>query len=167
MHSEIPEFAEMYNRRERIRYVATGLALFCMAFLLWTLWLLPAFTAFAATAHCRSVFGIAGTTLLWYGIFVAGPTFLALVFACMQGPLSLRILRDGRSPPIGAKVFRSTRIKRGAAARRDAYIKLLVIIPYLAISIWGFFQAELLSQQSQLKHPACTANYSCMDASCK
>jgi hypothetical protein len=157
MVSDLLEFAEEYSFRERVRLLSVGLVVGGVFVLLWKLWLLPEFIAFAASAHCRNVFSIPGTTVLWYGLCVGLPLLFALVFGCMQGRHGLRILRDGQCPPIGAKVLRRTLIKRGAAARRVGYLNLLVFTPFLAIAIWGFFQAETLSQ---LKHPACTANYS-------
>jgi|SRR5579859_2360740 len=157
MKSELPEFAQEYSFRERVRLGTVGLVIGGVLVLLWKLWLLPEFTAFAASAHCRNVLGIAGTTVLWYGLFVGFPLFLALVLACTEGQHGVKILHDRQSPPIGAKVLRPTRIKRGAAARRAGYLRLLAFIPFVAIAIWGFFQAESLSRQSQLIHPACTA----------
>ena len=160
MERELPEFAEEYSFRERVRLAAIGLAIGGVFVLLWKLWLLPEFTAFAASAHCRSVLGIAGASILWYGLFVGFPLSLAVVFGCIEGRHGLKILRDGQSPPIGVKVLRPTRIKRGAAARRIGYLYLLAFTPLVAIAAWGFFQAKSLSQLSQLKHPACMANYS-------
>lgn len=157
MKTELPEFAEEYSFRERVRLCAVGLVIGGVFVLLWKLWLLPAFAAFAASAHCRSVFAMAGTTVLWYGLFVGFPLFLALVFACVEGRHGVKILHDGQSPPMGVKVLRPTRIKRGAAARRVGYLRLLAFTPFVAIAIWGFFQAESLSQRSQLAHPACAA----------
>jgi hypothetical protein len=158
MKIELPEFAEEYSFRERVRLCAVGLVVGGVFVLLWKLWLLPAFAAFAASAHCRSVFGMAGTTVLWYGLFVGFPLFLALVLACTEGRRGVKILRDGQSPPMGVKVLRPTRIKRGAAARRVGYLRLLAFTPFVAIAIWGSFQAESLSQRSQLAHPTCAGN---------
>lgn len=158
MKSELPEFAEEYSFRERVRLCTVGLIVGGVLVLMWKLWLLPAFTAFAASAHCRSVLGIAGTTVLWYGLFVGFPLFLALIFACMEGRHGVKILNDGQSPPIGSKVLRPTRIKRGAAARRAGYLRLVAFTPFVVIAIWGFFQAESLSQRAQLVHSVCTAN---------
>lgn len=160
MKSELPEFAEEYSFRERIRLCAAGLVIGGVFVLLWKLWLLPAFAAFAASAHCRSVFGMAATAVLWYGLFVGFPLFLALVFICVEGRRGVRILHDGQSPPMGVKVLRPTRIKRGAAARRVGYLRLLAFTPFVVIAFGGFFQAQSLSQRSPSVHPACTANSS-------
>jgi hypothetical protein len=160
MMSELPEFAEEYNLRERVRLLVVGLAFACAFVLPWKLWLLPAYTSFVASADCLSVFGIAGSAVLWYGLFVGLPLIVALVVACMEGRYGLKILRDGQCPPVGVKVLRRTRIKRGAAARRAGYLNLFAFTPLLAIAVWGFFQAEWLSKMSPLKHPACTANNS-------
>jgi hypothetical protein len=160
MVNEFPEYAEEYSSRERVRLAAVGLVTGGVFVLLCELWLLPAFSAFAASAPCRSVFGIPATAILWYGLFVGLPLSLALVLACMEGRHGLKILRDGQSPPTGFKVLRRTRIKRGVAARRIGYLRLFAFAPFMAIATWGAFQARSLSKPSQLKHPACTANYS-------
>ncbi|MBD8879112.1 hypothetical protein IHE49_01300 [Rhodanobacter sp. 7MK24] len=160
MMSELPEFAEEYSFHERVRMLVRCLVIGGTFILLWKLWLLPTFTAFAATAQCRSVFGVPGTDVLWYGLFVVFPLFLALVFGFIEGRHGLKILRDGQSPPIAAKVLRPTRIKRGPAARRAGYLYALAFMPFVGIAIWGYFQAASLSRMSHSKHPVCTANHS-------
>jgi hypothetical protein len=160
MENNFQEFAEEYSFRERVRMAARGLAIAAAFILLWKLWLLPAITAFAASAHCRSVLGARGTDVLWYGLAVGLPLFLAFVVACMEGRQGLKILRDNQFPPIGAKVLRRTRIKRGPAARRIGYLHLFAFTPFVAIAIWGYFQAIELSKITASKHPSCTANYS-------
>ncbi len=153
-----PEFAEEYSFAERVRLICVGVAIGGAWVLAWKLWLLPWFDAFVESAPCRSVFGISGLTVLWHGLFVGLPLVLACFFACMEGRRGLKILREGQSPPIGDKVLRPTRIKRGAAARRSGYFHLFAFTPLLVVAIWGSFQAASLSAQSPLKHPACTAS---------
>jgi hypothetical protein len=158
--TDLPEFAEEYTLPERIRLCVAGSVVGGALVLSWKLWLLPWFHAFAESAPCRSVFGFSASAVLFYGLFAGFPIFLAGVFACMEGRRGLKILRDGQSPPVGAKVLRPTRIRRGAAARRIGYLNLLFFVPFLAIAVWGFFQAKSLSRLPQQKHPTCMANYS-------
>ena len=155
MADELPEFAVEYSLRERIWLVGCYLTVAGTFALLWKLWLLPALSSFVATAACRSVFGFPGTTALLYGSFVGLPLLAALLVASTLGFRGWRILRDGQSPAIGAKVFRSTRIKRGAAARRIGYLHLLAFTPLLVIAIWGTFTANSLSEKWQVKHHVC------------
>ena len=156
--TDLPEFAEQYTFPERIRMCVVGSIVGGVLVLSRKLWLLPWFGAFVESAPCRSVFGISAVAVLWYGLFVGFPIFCAGVIACMEGRRGLKILRDGQAPPIGVKVLRPTRINRGAEARRIGYLNLLLFAPFLAIAVWGFFQAESLSNLSQHKHAASTAS---------
>jgi|GEM_PF-502133 len=156
--TDLPEFAEEYTVRERVRICVLGLVVGGVFVMSWKLWLLPRFGAFVASAPCRSVFGVSAVAVLWYGVFVGLPVLCAVPLACIEGRRGLKILRDGQSPPKGAKVLRPTRIKRGAAARRIGYLSLLSFVPLLAVAAWGFFQAESLSRLSQHKPPTCAAN---------
>jgi hypothetical protein len=154
MVSELPEFAEEYGFRERIRLLVVGIVAGGAFILVFKLWLLPAFVAFAASAHCRSVFRMSGTYVLLYGLFVGLPILVCLILGGMRIPLGLKILRDGQYPPIGVRVSRRTRIRRGATARRIGYLNLLVFTPLLVLAVWGYFQVDALAQ---LKRPACAA----------
>jgi hypothetical protein len=157
MASELPEFAEEYGFRERVRLALFGLATGAAIILAFKLWLLPAFIGFLATARCQSVFGMPGSMVISYSLFVGLPVLLALVFAFVGGIHGLRILRDGQCPPIGAKVLRRTRIRRGVAARRVGYLSLLLFAPFLALAIWGLFQSGTLAE---LIHQACAGDSS-------
>jgi hypothetical protein len=157
MVSELPEFAQEYDFRDRVRLVLLGLAIGAAVILPFKLWLLPAFVAFAASGKCQSVFGMPGSMLISYGLFVGLPLSFALVLAGMGGRNGFKILRDGQYPPIGVKVLRRTRIRRGAAARRIGYLNLLMFTPFLALAIWGLFQSETLAE---LIHQTCAADVS-------
>lgn len=156
--NEPVEFAEEYSFAERVRLICVGVPVGGVWILAWKVWLRPWLDAFVESAPCRPAFGISGVTVLWYGLFVGLPLLLACILACMEGRRGLRILRDGQSPPIGQKVLRPTRIRRGAAARRSGYLHLFAFTPLLVVAIWGSFQAASLSAPSRLKHPACPAS---------
>lgn len=155
MVDELPEFAELYTFRERVRMAVCGAVIGAAVILSWKLWLLPAFKAFIASAPCRTLLGVSGTSLLWYGLFVGLPLSSACILGLIYGHYGLRILRDGQAPPVGAKVLRPTRIRRGAAARRIGYLCLLAPTPLLAIAVWGYFAAQSLPHG--LNHAKCTA----------
>ncbi|HET6804961.1 MAG TPA: hypothetical protein VFH59_05890 [Frateuria sp.] len=141
-----PEFAETYTRAERIRFALAGLVLGALGLAVWKLWMLPWVAGFADTAPCRAVFGVRGTTALWFGLFVGLPALLAALFAVALGRPGLAVLREGRYPPRGTKVFQPTRVRHGAAARWIGYLHVLAWTPLLAMAIWGYGQAAALSR---------------------
>ena len=163
MNGELPEFAEEYGLRERVRLILTYSVIGGVFILAGKFWLLPAFSEFVATAPCRSVFGLPAVSVVLYGLLVGLPFLIALTVGCIFGWYGYRVLHDDQAPPTGVKVLRRTRIKRGRAARLVGYFYLFAFVPALALAGWGCFTARSLSQQSQqwqLKHPGCTANYS-------
>lgn len=155
-----PEFAEQYSAAERIRFVAFGAI--TGAVLIWTgkFWLFPWLREFAASAQCRTVFGSNGATVLWYGVFVGLPFFVAIVVACTVSRRGFKILRDGQVPPLGEKVFRKIQVRRGGQAKLVGYLHAIAFVPLVAISLWGCVQAAALSEQALQKSTSCTANHS-------
>ena len=75
----------------------------------------------------------------------------ALVVLATAGRRGYRILREGRTPPTGEKVFRPTRIRRGRSARLAGRVQLLAFIVPLALAAWGAGQAEPLARQAQAR----------------
>jgi hypothetical protein len=140
-----PGFAQTYSRGERIRFVLVGAVLGALGLAVWKWWVLPWIAGFPASAPCRTVFGANGATVLWFGLFVALPLLFAALSAIGLGRPGLAVLREGRYPPDGVKVFRPVRIRRGAAARWIGYLHVLACAPFLAIAIWGYGQAVALS----------------------
>ena len=153
--NEPSEFAEEYTFRERASLAARGIVVGGLVVLASKLWLLPAFDAFVATAPCRIVLGVSGSTLLWYGLFVGLPLLAFAFLFVAQGRQGLRILRESRFPPAGEKVLRRTRIRRGAAARRIGYLYLFVSTPLIALALWGCIQARTLAHEMQVGGSAC------------
>jgi hypothetical protein len=155
MKDDTADFAEEYTVRERVRLAARGIALGGLAILAWKLWLLPEFEAFVGSAPCRALFGANGTTVLWYGLFAGLPLLVLALLGLTHGRRGVRILRDGQFPPIGEKVLRRTRIRRGSAARRIGCIHLFTLVPAIAFVIWGGFQAHRFARGFQPMDPAC------------
>jgi hypothetical protein len=142
-----PEFAEEYTKVERLRFVALGVVGGTAVVLASKFWLLPWLRAFAASAPCRKVMGIDGVTFLWHALFIGIPLFAGAVVGLTMGRHGYRVLRDGQTPPRGAKVFIPTLVKRGAGARLSGYAHLLAFVPFLLLAIWGRDQAAGLSAQ--------------------
>jgi len=156
--NKLPEFAEEYSKAERIRFITLGLIAGAVLISASKLWLFPWIGAFAASAPCRTVFGLAGTTVLWYSLFAGLPLQGAVLVACTFGPRGYQILRDAQVPPLREKVFRPTRIKRGAQARLVGYLHVLAFAPFLALTVWGCVEAAALSKQGKLQPATCTTD---------
>lgn len=149
-----PEFAETYSRGERIRFALIGIVVGALALGAWKLWALPWIAGFADAAPCRSVLGINGATVLWFGLFVGLPMLFAIVLAIEPGRHGFAILRDGQYPPRGAKTLRPIRIRLGTSARWIGYLHVLACVPFMAIALWGYGQAAALSRmKSTIKCP--------------
>jgi len=136
------EFAEEYSRRERIRIVVFGIIAGAALVAAGKIWFFPWLHAFSATAACRTVLGLSVAAVLSYGLFAGLPMSVAFVIGLSFGRRGLRILKEGRVPPSGEKVFRPTRIKRGARAKQAGLLQILAVVPPFALALWGLFQAE-------------------------
>jgi hypothetical protein len=154
-----PEFAEQYSTTERIRFVVVGAASGALLAGAGTYWLFPWLREVSASAQCRTLFGNNGATLLLYGLFVGVPLVAALVIACTFGRRGFRILRDGQLPPLREKSFRPTRIRRGSSARRIGHLHVMAFMPFIAIALWGCFQATALSRQAAHTTIGCAADH--------
>ncbi|MDD5277155.1 MAG: hypothetical protein PHR16_13860 [Methylovulum sp.] len=150
--NEFPEFAEEYTPIERARIFVTGLISGCLVVAVSKLYFFPWLNVFANSAHCRTVFGFDGLTVLWYGLFVGIPFSCVLLVGSAIGYRGYKILRDHQTPPNGEKVMRPTRIIRGSKAKIAGYLHLMAFFPFFVISIWGGFQASAMSKQAQIKN---------------
>ena len=153
----VEEFSEEHTNAERIRFVALGTLAGALVVAVCKLWFFPWLSAFSASAPCRSVFGFSGSAVLAHGLFVGMPLFAALLVIVTLGRRGLRIVREGRVPTSGEKVFRRTRIQRGAKAKIIGYAHVFAATPMLALSIWGTYQAETFARLSDRKPSACEA----------
>jgi hypothetical protein len=158
--TEQPDFAEQHTTAERIRLLVIGGLIGGLIVLLFESLLFPWFREFAASAPCRNIFGIEGLTVLWYGVFVGIPLHFAILVGLVFGWRGYKVLRDDQFPPIGEKVYRPTRIRRGPRARLIGYLHYSVPVLFLALSIWGAFAAAELSTMNQPSVAKCTANHS-------
>lgn len=139
------DYAELYTRAERVRFVGIGLAVHAVLFVLWTSWGLPWWEAFAERAPCVEFAGIDGVTLLFHALFVGLPLLMTLAFMLLISRRGLRILRDQQVPYRGEKVFRPTRIRRGRIARLIGWAHVLSPLPFVIFTAWGASQAATLS----------------------
>jgi hypothetical protein len=150
-----PEFAEEYTVRERVRFVLLGVLIGALLVAACKLWFFPWLKEFSAVAPCRTVFGVNGLTVLWYGLFVGLPLHAAVLVGVTSGWRGYKVLRDGQCPPVGERVFRPTHIRRGSAARRIGYWHLGACLPLLALALWGGLQASDMARASRTQISSC------------
>jgi hypothetical protein len=141
------EYAPEYSPAERVRFVGFGLAAGALVLAACQLWLFPLLREFSASAPCRSVFGFSGLAVLFHGMFVGIPGVAAALVGLLVGRRGAKVLRQGRHPPAGEKVFRRTLVVRGAKAKVLGWVQLLAALPVLGLAAWGAFQAQALLDQ--------------------
>jgi hypothetical protein len=154
------ELVPEYNRTERLRFCATGLAVMFVLFLAFRYWFFPWLAGFSANAHCQTVLGVNGTVALFYGLFVGVPAISGLLAAVIFGRRGLKVIQEGRTPPSGEKVFRPTAIVKGTRAMLIGYAQLLAFVPLIVLAVWGSFQAKELSTQAERPLAQQTSNSS-------
>ena len=157
MHEPV-EYAEEATKAERARHVVVGLAVGAVSVTVGKLWLFPLFQEFANTAHCRVIFGFSGIDVLFFGVFVGVPLLPALLLLAAFAPRGYKTIRFSRFPPEGEKVFRPTRIRRGAKAKAIGYLHILAPLSLFLIAIWGIPQAKSIIAQTKSERLNCAPN---------
>lgn len=152
------EFAPEYTTAERTRFIALDIVLVSLLFVPCQLWFFPWLREFSASAHCRYVFGIKGTSVLFFGLFVGLPLHAAMIVMALIGRRGYKVLRDGQVPPKGEKVFRPTAIHRGVRAKFSGWAQFLSSAPLLALAVWGGPQAQALIAQADRVTAKCASN---------
>lgn len=155
-----PEFAEEYTKQERVRFVVLGSLAGAVMVGASKLFFFPWLRGFSEPAHCQSIMGVNGSTVLFYGMFVGLPLLSAVLVGCTVGRRGVTILRQGQVPPESEKVFRPTRIVRGRMAKASGFFHTVAVLPLLALAAWGFFQAAHNVNTARLPSMTCTANFS-------
>lgn len=158
-HQKDEEYAELYTRRERVKYAVVGLVSYLSVAALGKWWLFPALRAFSKVSICYEVGGISGTALLLYGVFIGMPAIISLVVGVPIAAKGLRSIKSGQYPPPGTKTFKLTKIRRGKDARLIGYGKMFPLIIMTALTLWCAWQArELLgaSHVRNVEHSKCT-----------
>lgn len=140
------EYAPQYSTRERRRRALIGIACIAVFWVIWTYWGLPRLQLFTQTAHCRTVFGLPGFTVLMHGLFVGLPLVIAASLGWVVMPHAVKCIRSRRYPAPGRKVTRKTKIQTGRRAVLSAVMEIAMIGSFVIISVWGGFQASELSR---------------------
>lgn len=136
-----PEYAPQYPLRERLRFAAFAVVLAGAVIGIFEWWLFPQWAEFAKTAHCRTVFGIAGSAVVMYVSFVFVPLGAGISLGVFLIPSSLRCIRARRYPEPGKKVLGRVRVRTGRRAVVAASTDVAMVAALFAIGIWGVFAA--------------------------
>ena len=152
------EYAPEYSHAERVRFVVLGTAAGALVVAGCQFWFFPLLREFSASAHCRNVLGVSGIAVLFYGVFVGVPLHAALLVGALIGRRGFKVLREGRLPPSGEKVFRPTPVIRGAKAKLLGYVQLFAAAPLFGLAVWGVVQAQATVQQAQQYPVRCAPN---------
>jgi len=158
MAREQQEYAPQYSQRERIRHAIVGVVCLSIFFAVWQGWALPQWSEFARTAHCRTVLGFSGSSVVLYVTFVGLPLAAAICFGAFMVPSALRSIRARQYPAPGRKVSRKVRIRTGWKAVVSASVELASVVVFVAIALWGNLQARQILEHAQPRSNAtCSA----------
>lgn len=147
-----PEYAPQYSARERWLHALIGIGSAAVILAVCKWWAFPELRMFAQTAHCRTILGIPGTSVLMYGVFVGLPLAASISIAAFVAPLAIRSIRMREYPPPGVKVHGKVKVRKGPSARLAVIRDLLAPVALGCIAVWGGFQASELTRS--LKAPA-------------
>ncbi|VAW60539.1 hypothetical protein MNBD_GAMMA11-485 [hydrothermal vent metagenome] len=142
------EYAVLYTRQERTRQLMILVGVFLLLLGVAYFILLPEWTRFVASAHCKTILGMPGIAVMIYGVFTGIPAAGGIVLGLVFGWLGIKTVIEKQSPPASTKVFKKTRILRG----REAVLKgvfLLLFVPTLFVPVvsWGYLLAgDIIAQ---------------------
>lgn len=141
-----PEYAPQYTMRERWRCVAIVAVCFAVMWAMREWWPFPQLQVFAQTAHCRTVLGMPGRSVVLYGVFLGMPLAAAMSMGAIIVPPALRSIRTRRYPPLGKKVLGRVKVQTGRTAVLSAATDLVLAAALFAIAIWGGLKAAELTK---------------------
>lgn len=148
----MPQYAPQYTRAERLRKVVPMGALALLAIFLLHTFFFPWFNEFSANAHCRSLWGISGTTVVFYSALVLVPILVFIFVALSIVPRALKILASGQYPPPGEKTYHLTRIRTGLAAQAIAWGILALTFACFIFIAWGIYLAQGFIDKADAAH---------------
>lgn len=159
MSSEQPknsEFAPMYSRRERWRKIRSIALILIPIAVIFFGWLLPWLNTFLLSAHCQTVLGFNGLTLIMALMLALPPLLLALFLIVTEGPKSWQVYQLRQTPLPGEKVMKPTpyRYRTRALLRPIALLVIILLLVFFAVwSLWMVNQfSERISERADNCH---------------
>jgi H+/gluconate symporter-like permease len=132
---ETAQYAPTYTPRERVQFTAIALGVCLPLGIAAEVWGFPALRSFAETSYCHEWFGVNGTTVLMYGVFVGIPLGTGLLVGVPFALFGVRVIRDRQFPPSGQKVSRPTRIRRGQKATVTGWACQLPLLFFIGLGV--------------------------------
>lgn len=143
-----PYYAPRYSRAVRIRFAVVFSLIGCWLHFIF----FPAFHDFANHADCRSLWGIPGYTVVFYGS-TFGPVLPLVSFAAWLLPDALRMLRSKQYPPPGRKTWRKIRVRHGWPALWRAWLGIALLPASLGLVLYAAMVADDLTERYRAAHP--------------
>lgn len=144
-----PEFAPQYSPKERLRRLLTHgvLGALTAGALYWWVW--PHYQSYSADAPCEAIFGVPGSTILIYGVFVGAPLAAAILIVLLTARQSIETIATRRYPPPNRKVYGRVKIKKGWQAIAFALIPAMFITYLCVLSSQGMTRAAQMARETQ------------------
>jgi len=144
-----PEFAPQYSPKERWRRLLVHgvLAALTAGAIYWWVW--PHYQSYSADAPCQTIFGIPGSTILIYGVFVGAPLAAAILIVLLTARQSIETFATRRYPPPNRKVYGRVKIKKGWQAIAFALIPAMFVTYLCVLSSQGMTTAARMAHESQ------------------
>ncbi|AGH80853.1 hypothetical protein PCNPT3_04555 [Psychromonas sp. CNPT3] len=127
---------------EKFRRIVLFLLLGILGLIINEKWYLPFINGYVDTAHCHTLLGYSGISVMWYSIFVGLPLFIALMIGIVSVPIGYKGFIEKQFPPKGMKVYKPTKILRGWKANVKSMLHLLFPACLILFSVWGYFQVD-------------------------
>jgi hypothetical protein len=153
-----PEFAPRYSTKERRRRLLLHGVLCVLMFVAVFWWALPRLRSYFDTARCETIFGLPGSTVLVYGVFVGLPLAAAILIVLLTARTSLHAIATRRYPPPGRKVYGRVKVKKGWQAIAFALLPAMLITYLCVLSSQGMSKAAQIARETKQSATCGTQN---------
>lgn len=143
------EYAPEYSKKERINFLLKHMLWALPLYIVTDFWFFDWLSEFSDNSNCYYLWGLTGTHIVFYSLFVGIPLSLLLVILALEGPRSIKIIKLGQNPLPNEKVFKKTKYKYGFKAKIQPIIIIFIVIYLLAFAVWGYMQAYNITQDIQ------------------
>jgi len=150
------EYAPEYTKKERLLIIAKLSSWGLPLVLATQFWFFPWFEEYAKISHCLDYGYFTGTHVVFYFTFVAIPIASALTLFAIEGPRSIKVIRQGQNPLPGEKVLKKTKYKYGRSAKFKPYVFFFLLLFLLGFGVRGVFWANDIIYNPENNPPPCS-----------
>ncbi len=143
------EFAPEYSKKERIHFLLKHVLWALPLYIVTDFWFFDWLSEFSSDSNCYYLWGVTGSHLIFYSLFVGIPLSLFIIILALEGPRSIKVMKLGQNPLPNEKVFKKTKYKYGARAKIQPISTIVIAISLLIFSAWGSMQAYEITQDIQ------------------